>query len=87
MLTLHTKSFAVPAGFPAEPAPFGHGQLAMSFCQLQLPVKVLTALNGYYIGTQNEDGPVSRESVEYWTSKDHAQRALENGKWTQRSEP
>ena len=64
-----------------------YGHLAMTFMQLQLPLQVLSALNGFYIGTMDENGPASRESVEYWPVKEHAQQAFENGKWTQRAQP
>lgn len=54
-----------------------------------LPLKVLQSVNGFYLGTADDDGPVSRESVEYWLSKDAAEKALlgTQGKdWTQRLE-
>lgn len=62
------------------------GQLARQagFC---LPLKVQPSARGYYLGTADDDGPVSRESVEYWTSEEGARRALAGqvGKdWTQR---
>lgn len=49
-----------------------------------LPLQVLRSANGYYIGTANDDGPVSRESVEYWGSLQAAADALKNQRWTQR---
>ncbi len=49
-----------------------------------LPLQVLRSANGYYIGTANDDGPVSRESVEYWDSLQAAADALKNQRWTQR---
>jgi len=49
-----------------------------------LPLQVLRSANGYYIGTANDDGPVSRESVEYWDSLQAAADALKNKRWTQR---
>ncbi len=49
-----------------------------------LPIQVLRSANGYYIGTANDDGPVSRESVEYWDSLQAAADALKNQRWTQR---
>jgi len=56
----------------------------------RLPLEVLKSANGFYLGTQDRCGPVSRESVEYWSSHDLATQAL-NGKegvhWTQRESP
>lgn len=39
---------------------------------------------GYYIGTANNEGPVSRESEEYFRTCGSAVSALENSTWTQR---
>ncbi len=47
------------------------------------PLQVCKSANGFYIGTWNEEGPVSRESKEYWPKKEQAQSALLNGQWTQ----
>jgi hypothetical protein len=48
---------------------------------------VLKSTAGYYIGTATEEGPCSRESLEYWPSDTAAQQALSSGAWTQRDEP
>ena len=58
------------------------GKLALEF-GLRLPVQVLQSNAGYYLGTANEEGPVSRESLEYWPGKELAQTALNEGLWTQ----
>lgn len=54
-----------------------------------LPIIVLQSFNGFYLGTADEEGPYSRESVEYWPSAEAAQAAL-NGiqgvDWTRRTE-
>jgi hypothetical protein len=42
---------------------------------------------GYYIGTADEDGPVSRESIEYFPSHEAASHALTTGRWHQRLYP
>lgn len=42
---------------------------------------------GHYIGTRDSEGPVSRESNEYFRSAATAQRALERGGWTQLPNP
>ncbi|ELM4675218.1 hypothetical protein Q3Q70_003723 [Salmonella enterica] len=62
------------------------GLLAARFAGLSLPLKVLRSGAGYYIGTQNEEGPVSRESVEYFATRSQAERALKQGTWSQREQ-
>lgn len=49
-----------------------------------LPLQVLKSGRGYYIGTANNEGPVSRESEEYFSLHNDAVRALSQGAWTQR---
>lgn len=64
------------------------GQLAREFCNMKLPLKVLKSAAGYYIGTySDEEGPISRESMEYFGTKEQADNALQNGDWTQREAP
>lgn len=63
------------------------GLLAKAYCNKHLPLTVLQSARGFYIGTASEDGPCSRESVQYWPSQDAADQALATGMWTQRSEP
>ena len=60
------------------------GLLAFKYCGLSLPVQVLKSKAGYYIGTEDKEGPVSRESHEYWRLFDEAERALKSRSWTQR---
>ncbi len=60
------------------------GILAFKCCGLSLPVQVLKSNAGYYIGTEDKDGPVSRESHEYWRSFNEAELALKSRSWTQR---
>lgn len=49
-----------------------------------IPLKVLKSARGFYIGTCDEhQGPLSRESNEYWTCENDASHALESGRWTQ----
>ena len=62
------------------------GKLALQYCAVRLRLEVLKSNAGFYIGTF-DDGPCSRESVEYFATKDQAERALAAGSWTQRSEP
>lgn len=64
------------------------GVLALQYCQIELPVKVMRSQAGYYIGTQNEDGaPCSRESVEYWTTHAEATQCLVKVTWRQKLFP
>lgn len=60
-----------------------HGQLAAQF-GYRLSLQVLQSANGYYLGTEDDGGPVSRESVEYFPDRAAADRALSTGEWTQR---
>lgn len=60
-----------------------HGKLAKSICGVELPLQVLESQAGFYIGTSDEDGQCSRESVEYFQTEDEAFAALETGEWTQ----
>ncbi|EBW7148989.1 hypothetical protein XZ90_004366 [Salmonella enterica subsp. enterica] len=62
------------------------GILAAEFAGLSLPLQVLRSGAGFYIGTANEMGPVSRESVEYFATAELAERALEQGTWSQREQ-
>ncbi len=63
------------------------GKLAFEYVGKRLEVAVLQSNNGFYIGTCDADGPVSRESLEYWPSRAEADKALEHGMWTQKDEP
>ncbi|MFJ5483768.1 hypothetical protein [Pectobacterium actinidiae] len=64
---------------------FGH--LALLYVGKHLPLEVLQSAAGHYIGTRDREGPVSRESCEYFRSSAAAQRALEKGGWTQLPNP
>ncbi|EKY3918149.1 hypothetical protein RCI35_002019 [Enterobacter hormaechei] len=44
------------------------GHLALFWVGKRLPLRVLRSAAGYYIGTTDEEGPVSRESIEYFPS-------------------
>lgn len=50
----------------------------------KLPLRVLKSCTGFYIGTRTDDGPYSRESVEYWATESQAELALVENSWTQR---
>jgi hypothetical protein len=62
------------------------GRIAKAVTGLRLPLMVLQSESGYYIGTADDEGPVSRESVEYWPSASSAENALASGQWLQRYE-
>lgn len=47
---------------------------------------VLRSAAGYYIGTQVQGSPYTRESAEYWQSYMGARDALDNHRWTQREQ-
>ena len=59
------------------------GFLSELFDRQQREIKVLRSAAGSYLGTSDEDGPCSRESVEYWRSTEEARNALESDQWTQ----
>ncbi|WP_133462481.1 hypothetical protein [Scandinavium goeteborgense] len=63
-----------------------YGKLAKLEMDLDLPLKVLETRAGFYIGTFSDElvGPVSRESVEYFSTREQATDALNSGVWTQR---
>jgi hypothetical protein len=63
------------------------GLLAKKHCGVELPLDVCRSNAGFYIGTFGDDGPCSRESVQYWPTREAAQQALATGTWTQRTEP
>lgn len=65
------------------------GKLAFDLMGVRLPLTVLQSNRGFYLGTWNDSGPVSRESAEYWATEADAQKALDAGPdaWTQRDHP
>lgn len=50
----------------------------------RLPLQICESAAGFYLGTADDSGPVSRESVEYFSTPEQAQHALETGVWNQR---
>lgn len=58
------------------------GKIALQ-CGCELKVQVLQSAAGFYIGTFDCE-PVSRESKEYYDSRESAELALKNNTWTQR---
>ena len=58
-----------------------YGRLALKFCQVSLPLQVLKSNAGFYIGTRDDEGPVSRESDCYFASREEAEQALASDDW------
>jgi hypothetical protein len=52
-----------------------------------LPLQVLRSAAGFYIGTRDQEGPVSRESVEYFPDEYTANHSMAANMWTQRTSP
>lgn len=63
------------------------GYLALAYTGKRLPLEVRHSAAGHYIGTADEEGPVSRESVQYFRSYQVASKALVKGRWQQRLHP
>lgn len=62
------------------------GYLAKKYCKLELPLLVLRNIRGFCICTF-DDEPISRESEEFYPSRELAEEALKSGCWTQRHIP
>jgi hypothetical protein len=66
------------------------GRLAKTYGNEDLPLQVCRSATGFYLGTLTPEGePYSRESVQYWPTREEAERALKAGwkTWTQRPAP
>ena len=63
------------------------GKLAKEILGVELLVTVLESRAGFYLGTQDNGVPVSRESEEYFAHRNVAEAALRSGKFTQRMYP
>ena len=63
------------------------GKLAKELCGVELSLTVLRSHAGFYLGTQDQGAPVSRESEEYFATRKLAEAALESGNFTQRTNP
>lgn len=64
-----------------------NGKLALEYGNNLLPLRVLQSAAGFYLGTMGPEGPYSRESMEYFPTREIADAALASGDWTQREEP
>jgi len=68
--------------------PHTSGYLAAQYGFEHLPLEVLQSAAGFYLGTFDpEEGPCSRESWEYWATREEALSAWVSGQWTQRAHP
>ena len=72
---------------PAQACADSIGHLALVHIDKRLPLQVCHSAAGHYIGTTDAEGPVSRESVQYFRSYQAARHALETGHWQQRLKP
>jgi hypothetical protein len=74
---------------PADEPPIEiqYGFLAKEFGGETLPLEILDCRVGYYIGTCQNGQPYSRESVEYYRTREKAAEALTRRNWTQRLAP
>ena len=63
-----------------------HGKIAYEVLGRRLELMPLQSGRGFYLGTHDDCGPVSRESAEYWPTYVEAEAALKAGpeNWTQR---
>lgn len=59
-------------------------QIATATLGRPVPLEVCYSAGGFYLGTYVDNEPYSRESAEYWTTREAAEAALAGGQWTQR---
>ncbi|HIE4271975.1 TPA: hypothetical protein ACXM68_001113 [Pseudomonas aeruginosa] len=76
---------ASPSPIQAQAKPIGY--LALTYVSQRLPLQVRQSAAGHFIGTADDNGPVSRESVEHFRSYEAAEQALSTGRWQQRLHP
>jgi hypothetical protein len=86
------RSFVMSLAFPSPPLPEAARPpavacLALTYAGLRLPLQVCRSAAGYYLGAVDDDGPVSRESAEYFPTHRAASLALASGRWQQRRHP
>ena len=72
---------------PAHARADAIGYLALIHVGKRLFLQVCHSAAGHYIGTTDADGPVSRESAQYFRSYQAASHALATGRWQQRLHP
>ncbi len=59
------------------------GRIAHEFGE-GLPIEIIEGDVGFYLGTRDDGLPFSRESEEYFATRELARPALSTGRWTQR---
>lgn len=65
-----------------------YGWLAAELGKRRLPLQVCESAQGFYLGTKCKGQPFSRESEEYWGTREEANEALRSrSKWSQRCAP
>lgn len=77
------SSIAAAAISAAQARAQSIGYLALACAGKRLPLDVHHSAAGHYIGTADIEGPVSRESSEFFRSHTAAARALSTGRWQQ----
>ncbi|MCC4595463.1 hypothetical protein NRY95_05695 [Xanthomonas campestris pv. phormiicola] len=82
-----SPAYTSPSLTPGEAKTEFVGYLALIWVGTRLPLQVLASAADHYIGTIDNEGPVSRESIEYFPSDEAATHALATGAWTQRLHP
>lgn len=60
--------------------------LAAQWLQREFPLTVCQSNAGFYLGCEDDEGPVARDS-EYFPTREAAQAALDSGEWCQRMHP
>ncbi len=65
----------------------GSSFLAVTILGEDVASEVCSSARGFYIGCTDDQGPVARDSAEYWTTCIEAQKALDDHEWTQRLHP
>lgn len=60
------------------------GALART-CGKEYPMEILQSAAGFYLGTYSDSGPFTRESMQYWPTREKAKKAWDSGRWTQRT--
>ena len=48
-------------------------------------MEILQSAAGFYLGTYSDSGPFTRESMQYWPTREKAKKAWDEGRWTQRT--
>lgn len=63
------------------------GRMAKEILGVNLELVVMQSAAGFYLGTFDDEGPVSRESHEYWSTREEAEHALKTKEFIQNWSP